>query len=138
MNETGQEALQSRKQTVKVEDIINFTRSLNKRPRLNAYSKDHIHFNRLVVVSNRLPVTMNMDGAGELQVKPSSGGLVTALSPVLRDTMGLWVGWTEQVRSWAARLNRFYFLKKNWMATTWDSLIRLYGHFSTISRSPAN
>jgi trehalose 6-phosphate synthase/phosphatase len=55
--------------------------------------KGEVPFRRLVVVSNRLPVTMDRDTAGELRVGPSSGGLVTALSPVLRDTVGLWVGW---------------------------------------------
>jgi len=50
-------------------------------------------FNRLLVVSNRLPITVNNNSYGELQVKPSSGGLVTALSPVLRNNTGLWTGW---------------------------------------------
>jgi trehalose 6-phosphate synthase/phosphatase len=60
---------------------------------LDRSNNDQTLFNRLVVVSNRLPVTMDRGLAGELQVRPSSGGLVTALSPVLRDTVGLWVGW---------------------------------------------
>jgi len=50
-------------------------------------------FNRLLVVSNRLPITVNKEGHDELQVKTSSGGLVTALSPVLRNNSGLWIGW---------------------------------------------
>lgn len=50
---------------------------------------------RLVVVSNRLPITVKRDGNGELQVKPSSGGLVTALQPVLRSNGGLWIGWPD-------------------------------------------
>ena len=49
--------------------------------------------NRLVVVSNRLPVAFRKTGTGEWQVQPSSGGLVTALSPVLRDRGGIWLGW---------------------------------------------
>src|ERR1700692_4885531 len=48
---------------------------------------------RLVVVSNRLPVTVNTNGS-EAVIEPSSGGLVTALSPVLRQYSGYWVGWT--------------------------------------------
>jgi trehalose 6-phosphate synthase len=85
--------LQNEKQTVGVDDINDFTRRLNSRSSLN--NGGEIPFNRLVVVSNRLPVTVNKDrdGDGDLQVNPSSGGLVTALSPVLRDTVGLWVGW---------------------------------------------
>jgi trehalose 6-phosphate synthase len=48
---------------------------------------------RLVVVSNRLPIKLIRDGES-WQVRPASGGLITALAPVLRDRGGLWVGWT--------------------------------------------
>lgn len=44
---------------------------------------------RLVVVSNRLPVSFKKDG----QAKLSSGGLVTAMVPVLNKRGGLWIGW---------------------------------------------
>ncbi|HKI99219.1 MAG TPA: trehalose-6-phosphate synthase [bacterium] len=47
---------------------------------------------RLIIVSNRLPVSLKKDG-GRWQVQPSSGGLVTALGPVLRNRGGLWIGW---------------------------------------------
>lgn len=47
---------------------------------------------RLVVVSNRLPLTLVRDGVG-LRVEPGTGGLVTALAPVLRNRGGLWIGW---------------------------------------------
>ena len=47
---------------------------------------------RLIVVSNRLPYVLKRkpDGWG---LKAGSGGLVTALLPVLRDRGGLWIGW---------------------------------------------
>jgi trehalose 6-phosphate synthase len=48
---------------------------------------------RLVVVSNRLPVVVEEDDDGERRLVPGSGGLVTALAPVLRDRGGLWIGW---------------------------------------------
>jgi len=48
---------------------------------------------RLVVVSNRLPVVFSKDEQQNWQVKPGSGGLVTALSPVLRNRGGVWIGW---------------------------------------------
>jgi trehalose 6-phosphate synthase len=48
--------------------------------------------NRLVVVSNRLPVAIHKDGQ-RWQVKPSPGGLVTALAPIVRRTAGIWIGW---------------------------------------------
>ena len=47
---------------------------------------------RLLVVSNRLPVVFEQV-EGQWQSRPGSGGLVTALTPVLRHRKGLWVGW---------------------------------------------
>lgn len=48
---------------------------------------------RLLVVSNRLPVVVKRDAGGQWQVSRGSGGLVTALLPVLRGRGGTWVGW---------------------------------------------
>lgn len=48
---------------------------------------------RLLVVSNRLPMVLHRTGNGALTSRPGSGGLVTALLPVLRDRGGVWVGW---------------------------------------------
>lgn len=45
----------------------------------------------LVVVSNRIPVTFSNE-AGELKEHPSSGGLVSALEPLLDSHGGTWVG----------------------------------------------
>jgi trehalose 6-phosphate synthase len=47
---------------------------------------------RLVVVSNRLPIVLFREG-GAWRVEPGAGGLVTAIAPVLRDRGGLWIGW---------------------------------------------
>jgi trehalose-6-phosphate synthase len=46
----------------------------------------------LIVVSNRLPVVLSRETDG-WHVEPGSGGLVTALAPVLRDRGGTWIGW---------------------------------------------
>ena len=46
-----------------------------------------------MVASNRLPVVVSKE-SGRWQAKPSSGGLVTALTPVLAESGGLWIGWT--------------------------------------------
>lgn len=47
---------------------------------------------RLVIVSNRLPVSV--EGEGEsATLKPASGGLVTAVAPILEKNHGLWIGW---------------------------------------------
>jgi len=48
---------------------------------------------RLIIISNRLPITI-VNKEGSLLVQPGSGGLVTALAPVLRDRGGMWIGWT--------------------------------------------
>ena len=48
---------------------------------------------RLTVVSNRLAIVVARDEDGTWTVKPGSGGLVTALGPVLRDRGGQWIGW---------------------------------------------
>lgn len=47
---------------------------------------------RLVVVSNRLPIAVTREN-DKLVVKQGAGGLVTALSPVLQNRGGLWIGW---------------------------------------------
>ncbi len=56
---------------------------------------------RLIVVSNRLPYVLEKkQDNGHWTLKPGSGGLVTALLPVLRDRGGMWIGWsgvTEEV-----------------------------------------
>lgn len=48
---------------------------------------------RLIVVSNRLPFTCKKRLDGTWQITPGSGGLVTALLPVLRNRGGTWIGW---------------------------------------------
>jgi len=47
---------------------------------------------RLVVVSNRLPFAFRR-GADGWRAEPGTGGLVTAMLPVLRDRGGTWIGW---------------------------------------------
>ncbi|MDH4275299.1 MAG: trehalose-6-phosphate synthase [Gammaproteobacteria bacterium] len=49
---------------------------------------------RLVVVSNRLPVVLAKDVDGTWVTRTGSGGLVTALLPVLRHRGGIWIGWS--------------------------------------------
>ena len=46
---------------------------------------------RLVIVSNRIPLSFVEEG-GHLTANPSSGGLVSALDPLLAEHGGLWVG----------------------------------------------
>jgi len=47
---------------------------------------------RLLVVSNRLPTVLEKKDSGWI-LKPGSGGLVSALAPVLSHRGGVWIGW---------------------------------------------
>src|SRR4051812_47892605 len=47
---------------------------------------------RLIIVSNRLPVTVSVDGEGTV-VHASSGGLATGLRVPHQRSGGLWIGW---------------------------------------------
>jgi len=62
---------------------------------------DRPSFNHLVVVSNRLPITVSKDeDSGRWQFRQSIGGLVTALTSVIKTRKGMWIGWpgiTEEV-----------------------------------------
>lgn len=46
----------------------------------------------MILVSNRLPTTVESGPDGPV-LKPSSGGLVTALRPVFKERKGYWIGW---------------------------------------------
>lgn len=66
---------------------------------------------RLLVVSNRLPIVLERKSSG-WGLKPGSGGLVSALAPVLSHRGGLWIGWPglplERGGSWEAVLSEGY------------------------------
>jgi len=48
---------------------------------------------RLIVVSNRLPLVFHKNEDGGWRAESGSGGLVSALVPVLRNRGGTWIGW---------------------------------------------
>jgi len=54
---------------------------------------NRLAIDRLVIVSNRLPIAPTRGDRGQWQVQPSPGGLVTALGPILSERGGLWIGW---------------------------------------------
>jgi alpha,alpha-trehalose-phosphate synthase [UDP-forming] len=62
---------------------------------------------RLVVVSNRLPVVVDHGESGWNGVL-GAGGLVSALTPVLRRWKGLWIGWPGSVPHDAAPPPKFF------------------------------
>jgi trehalose 6-phosphate synthase len=49
---------------------------------------------KVIVVSNRLPIAIFKNEAGNWEVRPGTGGLVTALQPIVRKSNGLWIGWS--------------------------------------------
>ena len=59
-------------------------------------SQDASSSGRLIVVANRLPMTARLVG-GRWPAEPSSGGLVSALAPLIRARNGLWIGWAGEV-----------------------------------------
>jgi trehalose 6-phosphate synthase/phosphatase len=56
---------------------------------MNKYLNDK----RLLIVSNRVPYTINKV-EGKIVYKKTVGGLVTAIDPLLKKIGGLWIGWS--------------------------------------------
>src|SRR5918999_5995524 len=52
--------------------------------------------NRLLIVSNRLPVTACVQDDA-VQLMPACGGLATGLSPWHERSNGLWIGWPGDI-----------------------------------------
>ncbi|MGI9107052.1 MAG: bifunctional alpha,alpha-trehalose-phosphate synthase (UDP-forming)/trehalose-phosphatase [Pyrinomonadaceae bacterium] len=73
---------------------------------------------RLVVVSNRLPFTLKRTGDA-WRTDKSTGGLATAMGPIIERTEGVWIGWSgdssdpgderrqKTLRRWAERERYF-------------------------------
>jgi trehalose 6-phosphate synthase/phosphatase len=57
--------------------------------------------NRLLIVSNRLPVTARLV-EGAVRVTPAQGGLATGLRPWHEQSQGLWIGWPGDVSRFTA------------------------------------
>lgn len=53
----------------------------------------HKEKSRLIVVSNRLPVVIKKNIEKGYTLSHASGGLVTAMTPVLKRDGGVWIGW---------------------------------------------
>ncbi|HNW34286.1 MAG TPA: trehalose-6-phosphate synthase, partial [Candidatus Ozemobacteraceae bacterium] len=51
---------------------------------------------RLLIVSNRLPVTLHHEHS-KISVIPSAGGLATAMKGPHRDSDALWIGWPGEL-----------------------------------------
>jgi len=89
----------------------------------------------ILVVSNRLPAAVDKDENGQWKVFPSSGGLVTAMAPVMRRNGGTWIGWpgcpkeapAEDLLREHSRDERFELRP---VAVTEDEVARYYRGFS--------
>jgi trehalose 6-phosphate synthase len=49
---------------------------------------------RVIIVSNRLPIAISKNDSGGWDVTPGTGGLITALEPIVRKSNGIWIGWS--------------------------------------------
>jgi len=59
----------------------------------NHRKKTQYKMERLLIVSNRLPVNITENENHELEVKPSAGGLATGLKSYHKQNDSLWIGW---------------------------------------------
>ncbi len=92
----------------------------------------------LVIVSNRLPLSFEK-GPDGLRAKQSSGGLVTALEPLLREHGGIWVGsagteqdprHVEQIREELASLSQQHHYRYEPISLTPEEHAKYYEGFS--------
>ena len=92
----------------------------------------------LVIVSNRLPLSFEK-GPDGLRAKQSSGGLVTALEPLLREHGGIWIGSTgteqdpeaaRQIREELATLAQEHHYRYEPIALTPEEQSKYYEGFS--------
>ncbi len=56
------------------------------------YNDQTSQHERLIIISNRLPISISKKD-GSFHTSSGSGGLITALAPVLKNRGGLWIGW---------------------------------------------
>ncbi len=92
----------------------------------------------LVIVSNRLPLSFEK-GPDGLRAKQSSGGLVTALEPLLREHGGIWVGTAsteqdprhaEHIRKELAELSREHHYRYEPLILSPEEHAKFYEGFS--------
>ena len=72
---------------------ISWVPAIVKAPRTTVSKRTSDSWKRIIVVSNRLPFKIQVE-AQSTAIKPSAGGLVTAMSPLMRGSItGKWIGW---------------------------------------------
>jgi len=80
-------------------------------------SKETSH-SRLLIVSNRLPVVMEKVEKKKYKFKPATGGLVTAMNPILKKRGGVWIGWAGDYKE--EEINTKELLKNKTKETGYD------------------
>lgn len=95
---------------------------------------------RLLLVSNRLPITIRRSESGNYEFSMSSGGLVTGLSGLSKTTTFQWYGWPglevpgDEIKTVTRRLNEEFNATPVFMD---DKLAdRHYNGFSSMSCLP--
>ncbi len=84
---------------------------------------------RLIIASNRLPLTIHSTAQG-VHLTPSSGGLATGLRPWHERTGGLWFGWPGDVMDAStSRAEIELTLRANGMAPVYLSQALVDGHY---------
>lgn len=61
---------------------------------------------RCIVVSDRLPIVLTREGGAGWRVSPARGALISALTTVLRDRRGVWIGWPGVAQEETPELRR--------------------------------
>ena len=96
---------------------------------------------RLLLVSNRLPITIRRSESGNYEFSMSSGGLVTGLSGLSKTTTFQWYGWPglevpeDEIKTVTQRLKEEFNATPVFMD---DKLAdRHYNGFSSMSYPPA-
>ena len=84
---------------------------------------------RLLVVSNRLPLTLRKANQGRWVTQENSGGLVSALSALLRTTRGIWIGWPGDTGNDHDRRRRA--VLRQWAETDCRIAVDLPAHVAT-------
>ncbi len=87
-----------------------------------------------IIVSNRLPIRVDLE-EGHYRVNPGTGGLVTALAPILRDRGGNWIGWpgapiNEELADLLKEESSKFGFKLNMVDLTEDEISGYYRGFS--------
>jgi len=102
---------------------------------------DSLGDSRLLLVSNRLPITIRRSESGNYEFSISSGGLVTGLSGLSKTTTFQWYGWPglevpeDEIKTVTQRLKEEFNATPVFMD---DKLAdRHYNGFSSMSYPPA-